>query len=84
MQTLMQRLAELGARFPLHDVSADDGHDAKLLVLDLFGVAIAGLKSEEARLAPPVGAKLDSGIFRRAGANGRGVLSCADIRQSLS
>ena len=48
MQTLTQRLAEFGANFSIADVPAETLHYAKLLTLDLLGVAIGGLETEEA------------------------------------
>ena len=49
--TLTGALARFGAAFSLDDVPEDDRHYAKLLALDLFGCALAGLDTEEARLA---------------------------------
>ena len=43
--------ARFGAAFSLDDIPEDDRHYAKLLALDLFGCALAGLDTEEARLA---------------------------------
>ncbi len=49
--TLSGALARFGAAFSLDDVPEDDRHYAKLLALDLFGCALAGLDTQEARLA---------------------------------
>ena len=49
--TLSGAFARFGAAFSLDDVPEDDRHYAKLLALDLFGCALAGLDTEEARLA---------------------------------
>ncbi len=51
MSTLTGELAAFGASFTLDDVPEDDRHYAKLLILDLLGVAIAGLDTDEARHA---------------------------------
>ena len=49
--TLTGELARFGAAFSLDDVPEDDRHYAKLLALDLLGCALAGLDTEEARIA---------------------------------
>ena len=49
--TLTGEFARFGAAFSLDDVPQDDRHYAKLLALDLLGCAIAGLDTEEARIA---------------------------------
>ena len=49
--TLSGAFARFGAAFSLDDAPEDDRRYAKLLALDLFGCALAGLDTEEARLA---------------------------------
>lgn len=49
--TLSSAFARFGAAFSLDDVPEDDRRYAKLLLLDLLGCALAGLDTEEARLA---------------------------------
>ena len=48
--TLTGALARFGAAFSLEDLPETDRHYAKLLALDLFGCALAGLDTAEARL----------------------------------
>jgi len=48
MQTLTQRFADFGAHLCITEVPAETLHYAKLLTLDLLGVAIGGLETEEA------------------------------------
>ena len=49
--TLTGAFARFGAGFSLDDAPEDDRHYARLLALDLFGCALAGLDTAEARLA---------------------------------
>ncbi|MBT6275500.1 MAG: MmgE/PrpD family protein [Chromatiales bacterium] len=51
MRTLTQQFADFGARLSIADVPAETLHYAKLLTLDLLGVAIGGLETEEATVA---------------------------------
>ena len=59
--TLTGALARFGAAFSLDDVPEDDRHYAKLLLLDLLGCALAGLDTEEARIARRAGRALSPG-----------------------
>ena len=59
--TLAGALARFGASFSLDDVPEGDRRYAKLLLLDLLGCAIAGLDTEEARLARRAGRALSPG-----------------------
>ncbi len=59
--TLTGALARFGAAFSLDDVPEDDRRYAKLLLLDLLGCALAGLDTEEARIARRAGRALSPG-----------------------
>jgi len=51
MTSLTQKLARFGVDLSLDTIPAKDLHYAKLLTLDLIGVAIAGLETKEAKSA---------------------------------
>ncbi len=61
MRSLTQRLCNFGVEFSLSDTSPQEQHKAKLQLLDLLGVALGGLETEESKRALAVCRSLGAG-----------------------